>query len=132
MGSPAHRLSERVVLVVDDEPLVCRLAARALMEAGFRVLEAHDGEEAARALDSLGPNVVGLVVSDISMPRMTGLELAGLMAKQLPTVPILLLSGNGGPPTGYPGPFMPKPFTPESLVAAVYDLLPPEQMPAIY
>jgi CheY-like chemotaxis protein len=49
MGSPAQRLPERVVLVVDDEDLVRRMTTRALTDAGYRVLEAHDGEEAALA-----------------------------------------------------------------------------------
>jgi DNA-binding response OmpR family regulator len=135
MGTAAERLPERVILVVDDEALVCRMMARVLTEAGFRVLEAHDGEEAATLLGTLGPGAVGLVVSDISMPRMDGLALAGLAAERWPTVPVLLLSGRGGPPTGYPGHFIPKPFTSESLLAAVRHLLPPpltRQEPALH
>jgi CheY-like chemotaxis protein len=54
MGTPAQRLSERVVLVVDDEPVVCRIATRALTDAGFRVLEAHSGEEAEMRLGATG------------------------------------------------------------------------------
>jgi CheY-like chemotaxis protein len=124
MSAPAERLSERLVLVVDDEEIVCRLTARVLMDTGFRVLEAHDGEEAAALLGALSMNAIGLVVSDISMPRMTGLELAALMLVHWPTVPVLLVSGQGGPPTNYAGPFLAKPFTPEALVAAAQMLLP--------
>jgi DNA-binding NtrC family response regulator len=119
MGSPAQRLPERVVLVVDDEDLVRRMTTRALTDAGFRVVEAHDGEEAATLLATLGTNAVGLIVSDMRMPRMNGLELSALVSQRWPTVPLILMSGQGGLPTGYSGPFCAKPFTPETLVAVV-------------
>jgi DNA-binding NtrC family response regulator len=68
--------------------------------------------------------VVGLIVSDIRMPRMNGLELAALVTERWPTVPLILVSGQGGPPTGYSGPFFAKPFTSDTLVAAVSGILP--------
>jgi len=111
-------------MVVDDEELVCRLTARILADAGFRVLEAHSGDEATTLLATVGANGIDLVVSYISMPGMTGVELAATMAQRWPTVPILLVSGQGGPPPGYGGSFLPKPFTPEALVDAVRGLLP--------
>jgi DNA-binding response OmpR family regulator len=119
MGTPAQRPPARVVLVVDDEDLVRQMTARALTEAGFRVLQARDGEEAVALLDTLGTTAVGLIVSDIRMPRMDGLELATTVSHRWPTVPILLMSGQGGPPTGYAGPYFAKPFRPETLIAAV-------------
>ena len=74
MGA-AQPFSGWVVLVVDDEEAVRHMMARALTDAGFRVLEARDGEEARGLLDTAGPQI-GLVVSDMEMPGMTGLELA--------------------------------------------------------
>ena len=124
MGTPASCLAERVVLVVDDEETVRRYTTRVLTGAGFRVLEAHDGDEAATLLTSLGPTVIGLVVSDIAMPRMTGEELAADMAQRWPTVPIILISGQGGPRSGYQGLFLWKPFLPDTLLAAVAELMP--------
>lgn len=123
MGSPALRLSERVVLVVDDEELLRHYMSRTLRQAGYRVLEAEDGAEAKRLLEMLGPTVIGLVVSDIAMPKMTGDQLATMMAERWPTVPILLVSGRGMPRTDYQGPFLPKPFLPDALTAAVSGLL---------
>jgi CheY-like chemotaxis protein len=123
MGSPALRLSERVVLVVDDEELLRQYMSRTLRHAGYRVLEAEDGAEAKRLLEMLGPTVIGLVVSDIAMPKMTGDQLAMMMAERWPTVPILLVSGQGGPRTDYQGSFLPKPFLPDALTAAVSELL---------
>jgi CheY-like chemotaxis protein len=124
MGTPAQRLSERVVLVVDDEDLVRQYITRTLRCAGYRVLEAEDGAKAKRLLEALGPTVIGLVVSDIAMPRMTGDQLAAMMAERWPTVPILLVSGQGFPHSGYQGPFLPKPMAPDALIATVSDLLP--------
>jgi CheY-like chemotaxis protein len=123
MGSPAQRLADRIVLVVDDEDIVRHMTTRTLTESGFRVLEAHDGEEAASLLATLGTNVIGLIVSDIRMPRMNGLELSSLVSQRWPTVSLVLISGEGGPPPGYGGPFCAKPFTPETLIAALTALV---------
>jgi CheY-like chemotaxis protein len=122
MEGEATPLPERLVLVVDDEEAVCHLTARVLADAGFHVLEAHSGLEAVALLSSLNASVQ-LVVSDISMPGMTGVDLAALMAAQWPMTPLLLVSGQGGPAADCPGSFLPKPFTPEALLDAVAGLL---------
>ena len=57
MCPAARPLSERVVLVVDDEDLVRHLAARIPADAGFRVLEAHSGAEAVALLSTLDGTV---------------------------------------------------------------------------
>lgn len=124
MSSPADRPFEQVVLVVDDEELVCRYTARILANAGFRALVAHDGEQAIALLTSLG-NLVWLVVSDIQMPRMSGVELAGMIAIRRPGLPVLLVSGQGVPPQSYEHRFLRKPFTPDDFVATVRGFLPP-------
>jgi DNA-binding NtrC family response regulator len=118
MGSAARSLPERVVLVVDDEELVCRMTSRMLADAGFRVLWAHRGDAALALLASMD-GAVHLVVSDIAMPGMTGLELAAVIADRWPTLPVLLISGYGGPPSGSPFAFLPKPFTCDVLLNAV-------------
>jgi len=123
MGTPARRLVERVALVVDDEEVVCRITARMLMEAGLRVLEAHDGEEAIALLEHLGATAVGLVVSDVAMPKMNGVDLATVIGQRWPAIPVLLVSGQGGPASDYPGAFLGKPFTPEALIGSVEELL---------
>jgi|SRR5690349_3407693 len=115
-------LPEQVVLVVDDDAAVCILTARILAEAGFHVLEAHSAPSAIAMLASLSGSVQ-LVVSDLVMPEMTGDQLAATMAERWPTTPILLMSGHGGPPKGYSGPFLPKPFPPELLLDAVAGLV---------
>jgi CheY-like chemotaxis protein len=126
MAAPV-RSEERVILVVDDEPAVCDVMARILTDAGFPVVQAYSGSEAVALLSSL-EGTVQLVVSDISMPGMTGVELAGRMVRDWPTTPILLISGQGGPVTGYTGRFLPKPVSPDLLVDAVCDLVPTQQL----
>ena len=125
MGTAARALAP-LTLVVDDEELVCRMTARLLTEAGFRVAEAHSGAEAVALLATLAGNV-RLVVSDISMPGMTGLDLTKILADQWPNLPVLLMSAQGGPDAGYSGPFLPKPFTADALLGAVAELLPTQQ-----
>jgi CheY-like chemotaxis protein len=123
MESAAQSLNERVVLVVDDEEVACRITARVLADAGFRVVEAHSAAEVLALLPTLD-GTVQLVVSDIMMPGMTGIELARLMAEQWPEVPVLLISGYGGPPSPYTGAFVAKPFTWDVLLDAVGGLVP--------
>ena len=123
MGTAAERPGDRVVLVVEDEANVRQYMARVLADAGFRVLVSHDGEEAMALLTKLGPSVVWLVVSDVAMPRRSGLELAAAVAKRWPSLPVLLVSGQ--PPDFWKGPFLAKPFTPDALIAGVQDLLRP-------
>jgi two-component system cell cycle sensor histidine kinase/response regulator CckA len=124
MADPAPRpSSESIVLVVDDEPLVRRFMARALSGAGYQVLEAPSGTEAVAML-SADPAGIQLVVSDIAMPEMSGLELAAVVRERWPTILLLLVSGQGQPPVEYRGSFLPKPFAPDSLVAAVVSLMP--------
>jgi two-component system cell cycle sensor histidine kinase/response regulator CckA len=115
--------SDAIVLVVDDEDLVRHLMARALADAGYTVMEARSGIEAV-ALLVAKVGAIQLVVSDIAMPSMTGLQLAAAVSQRWPTVPLLLVSGQSRPPDDYRGSFLLKPFAPDSLVAAVVSLLP--------
>ena len=53
---------------------------------------------------------------------MTGLEMAAVIAEQWPTMPVLLVSGEGAPPDSYRGGYLAKPFLPDTLVEAVAGL----------
>jgi PAS domain S-box-containing protein len=113
-----------LVLVVEDEEMVRRMAGRALREAGYRVLEAGSAREALDLLaDASEP--CRLVVVDVVMPGMGGRELASKLEELRPGTPTLFISGYTDseivrrgllePDTA----FLPKPFTADALVRAV-------------
>ncbi|WP_235936144.1 response regulator [Devosia aurantiaca] len=79
------------VLAVDDDALVLINTSMMLEELGHQVLEASSGEQALQLLEANGD--VDLVVTDQAMPRMTGLVLAGEIAKRWPGMPVILASG---------------------------------------
>jgi CheY-like chemotaxis protein len=82
------------VLVVDDEPGVCRMMSRVLNEAGYRVYSANCGEEALVIACQLGERL-GLVVTDIRMPTMDGVELASYLGRLEPPPRLLFVSAQG-------------------------------------
>lgn len=75
------------VLIVDDSQLVRGMVVRALSAAGYRVVEARDGVEALNCLDHDRP---ALVICDVNMPRMNGVELLEAV-RQAPHVPPFLM-----------------------------------------
>ncbi len=80
------------VLVVEDEPALCRLISVSLEKRGYTVLAAEDGTEAIRILEN-NPGKIDLVVSDIMMPKMNGLELRKKAILLRPEMRFLLISG---------------------------------------
>jgi PAS domain S-box-containing protein len=113
-----------VVLVVEDEVEVRRIAARALRAAGHEVLEAADGEAALDLIRSKGDDI-RLVLTDLAMPRMGGFDLAREVASIAPRIQILFMTGYTSSEAmrrnalrlGYA--MLEKPFTPEILAARV-------------
>ena len=82
----------RTVLVVDDEEAVRYVIDRMLSRAGYRVLEACDGEEAVEVFRERG-HLIDLVILDLTMPRMDGLGAFREMRKIRPDLHVLLSSG---------------------------------------
>lgn len=80
-----------LVLVVDDEIIVADTLSTILERAGYVVLTAYDGQSALMMALQTQPD---LVITDVSMPRMNGVELAISLGKSLPRCRILLFSGN--------------------------------------
>jgi two-component system, response regulator PdtaR len=77
----------RRVLIVDDSPIVRRISS-ALQSGGFAICgEAKDGQEAIELAEKLSPDVI---ILDLSMPVMNGLEAAPLLRKLVPKSPIIL------------------------------------------
>jgi two-component system cell cycle sensor histidine kinase/response regulator CckA len=114
----------QTVLVVDDEPIVRRLAYRILNSAGFRVFEASDGAEALEVLRH-APGRIDLVIVDAIMPNLDGATLTARIFENWPAQRVLLMSAHGADVFGRLGlermraPFLPKPFTEEELLSKV-------------
>jgi PAS domain S-box-containing protein len=116
------------VLVVDDEEPIRTLTKAALEGFGHRVLLAEDGRQALDLLDHDAE--VDLVILDIIMPVVGGIEAFAEMRRRWPKLAILVVTGLGryeAHRLGIPGdlPFLEKPFTIQMLAGAVDKALPP-------
>jgi len=80
------------VLFVDDEPALLELGVRILRTLGYRATEAEDGNKAFEKFRE-SPDGFDLVITDQTMPEMTGIELAKRMLKIRPDLPIILCTG---------------------------------------
>jgi CheY-like chemotaxis protein len=80
------------VLLVDDEPLVREATRRTLRSLGYQVIGARNAEEAIRVISEKGEGIQ-LVITDVMMPGMNGLELARELGKIRPSLKVLFISG---------------------------------------
>ena len=126
---PAVRVrGSGTVMVVEDDPLVRNVSERTLRRAGFQVVAAASGDEAVRAVEA-AETPPALVVTDMVMPGMGGLEVAQTLRARLPGLRVLYVSGYakaGVGPRELAVPhtaFLAKPFTAEALLGEVRALL---------
>ena len=110
--------------MVDDDPTVLDTVQAILLNEGYEVLTAADGQEGWAVLSE---QTVDLVVTDEKMPRMKGHELAKRIKAVLPTLPIVMLTGVADPPVTGPPPLVErvvsKPFDFADFVAVIRKLL---------
>ena len=122
--------AQKRVLLVDDEVGVRQSWDRFLSDAGFDVTTAEDGE---RAIGRLKSEPVDVVVSDLKMPRMDGMELLRWLQHEQPDTPFILLTGYGSEEVerrveelgGFS--YLHKPVNPEALSAVITAALIQEQ-----
>jgi PAS domain S-box-containing protein len=105
------------VLVVDDEAAVRQIVARYLSRVGYEVEEREDGLAAVDYLNA-HPGEVQLVLTDLVMPRMSGVELASRVAEQWPQIRVLLMSGTPGVMEGRSEPWASAPVITKPVVLA--------------
>ncbi len=123
----AARGSE-TVLLVEDEELVRQFARSALEQAGYKVIEAANGQEALGRIQDPGTHV-DLVLTDVVMPEMGGRELGEQLGRLRPALPVLYLTGYAeettpreeAPPPG--AVCLRKPFRPQELTAKIREAL---------
>lgn len=124
------------ILVVDDDPLSARMMESALRMGGFDVVLAPNGATAVALLDAEAAPV-HLVITDIFMPEMDGLELIRTIRARRPTIPVIAVSAGSSrcwidflPIARSLGAdeILPKPLSPPLLLASVERVL--ERLPA--
>lgn len=118
---PRERRSSPVVLVVDDEPMLLTLTRRVFGRLGCEVLTAASASEAL-ALEEERRGDIDLLLTDVRMPEMTGIELVQALLTKGVDLPVLFVSGQlDAPiptewPSSAPRRFLSKPFKLEQLV----------------
>jgi CheY-like chemotaxis protein len=119
---------DEAVLVVEDDPMVRRLAVRVLARGGYRVSEAADGAAALSMFEERGGDF-DIVVSDVVMPKMSGGELVEKLRAKRPDLKVLFTSGYAGDAVAQQGvagngdSYLAKPYTPADLLRRVREVL---------
>src|SRR5579871_642577 len=116
--------SEKTILFADDDGQLQKFVAALLHRLGYKVIVASDGKDAlqkARGFDG----IIHLLLSDIEMPGMTGIELAIQLNQERPDTKILLISGldTGMLVLNNGWQFLPKPFVSDMLRDRIRDFL---------
>ena len=126
VGNPA------TILLVDDDEALRRFARRILMQQGFHVIEASDGAEALEVASAYA-QPIDLLLTDVIMPKVNGLALARGLLQERPGIRVLYMSGYveksmllAKHPESV---LLQKPFTPETLIAAVRQAFASEGQP---
>jgi len=117
------------VLLVEDSATVLALVRAFLQNEGYDVLTAGSGEEAMRICREFDGRI-GVVLTDMIMPNMGGVELAGRVRATRPEAKILFMSGYAEEEASSIGaPILQKPFTPHALAAKLREILdaPPDR-----
>jgi CheY-like chemotaxis protein len=113
---------KETILVVEDDDRVRGILNRALLLHGYEVFEAKNGTEALVRLRELAKRV-DLVIADVMMPHMTGVELSQQIRRERSDLPVLLISGHVTDEMKEEQNFLAKPFTSDQLAARVRHLL---------
>ena len=117
----------KTILLVEDEPAVLKLMHKTLKETGFHVITAKHSKEGLR-LARKHAGKLDMLVTDVIMPGISGLDLANRIADELPTLPILMVSGYTADHAEIreiaelPYYFMQKPFQPYDLINKVNEI----------
>jgi two-component system cell cycle sensor histidine kinase/response regulator CckA len=117
------------ILIVEDEPILRRFVRLVLTQAGYTVLEAGNGAQAMKQFRA-HEGGIELVIMDLVMPGSGGLDIANELLAIRPEVKILYTTGYSNSvmsqciTTGAPAAMLPKPFSPDDLLARVTELVP--------
>jgi DNA-binding NtrC family response regulator len=124
VGDVTQTVADRpMVMVVDDEPLVADTLAMILTRAGYHAVRAYDAQSALEIASIRTPD---LLISDVAMPVMNGVELAVAMVSMAPECRVVLFSGHARSAdlvraydAGHHFPLMSKPMHPSEMLDQV-------------
>ena len=123
MGFPkqSEQTMGATILVVDDDRAIRRLVRLVLEQAGYSVLVAADGVEGLHVFRQFQDRIA-LLLTDVTMPRMNGLDLADHVLESDSQVPVVFTSGDV-PNADRGFGCIAKPFKPDELIDRVYEVL---------
>ena len=121
-------MMRQVAIVVDDQQPLRAYVSAVLRNGGFEVVEAADGRDALSLIRRMN-GVIDVLVTDIRMPRMTGIELVSCVESDFPDIPVVYMSGEV-PQKGLLNwragvLFLEKPFGPQAILKAVRTVVAP-------
>jgi two-component system cell cycle sensor histidine kinase/response regulator CckA len=125
--TPGTHVGNETILLVEDEPGVRAFVSKALRRFGYHVIEAESGEAALQAISS-DESHFDLLMTDVVLPGIDGVELATLLRQRHPNLPVLCMSGYSEKfvqttTSEARLPFLEKPFSPQTLLNTVRQLL---------
>ncbi|MDY7578084.1 response regulator [Herbaspirillum sp. RTI4] len=123
----------KLILIVDDSASLRRVVNLALSAAGYEVIEAEDGLDGLSKLDQLAGKKVHLIISDVNMPRMDGIEFVTQLKQKVAFkfTPVIMLTTEGDDEVKAAGrtagakAWIIKPFNPPQMLNAVSKLILP-------
>jgi PAS domain S-box-containing protein len=128
LKAQSNQPRRQTVLLVEDEGALRKLMTKVLERAGFQVVEAKDGEQAVEVCKTW-TEPLDMVVSDLAMPKLNGLQLKEMISGLCPAAKFLLISGYAEDVVEDPAilrtdrNFLEKPFLPDELVLKVREIL---------
>ena len=127
MGETDEAGHNETILVVEDGESIRKMVCAMLIQSGYHCLGVADGAEALRLVEN-APHSIDLVLTDVVMPKMGGLELAHRLARVRPDLRIIFMSGYSDDVLvraieRAPANFLPKPFTASALTVKVRQAL---------
>jgi len=122
LGSVADARGTETLLLAEDHDAIREMARQTLVNLGYRVLSAVDGEEALRLCEGETP---AIAILDLVMPKLGGQETAARLAERFEKLPILFTSGYSQESRGLEttGRYLQKPYSPSSLSRIVREIL---------
>jgi DNA-binding response OmpR family regulator len=117
--------NQPIILVADDDVLIRNIVTLLLQAAGYIVLSASDGQEGLE-LSRKYPGTIDLVITDVEMPRLNGMNLLAHLLEERPRIKSIVMSGSDISEIVSQNvnlQFLPKPFDGEALLARVRAIL---------